>query len=532
MMTLTRRQLLVYAGASGTLLQLTPRFSFADDTPVRGGTLKMHIAIEPPILVNLTHTAGAAVYITGKVTEGLLTYDLDLKPLPQLATAWTVSDDGLEYSFKLREGVKWHDGHDFTADDVVYSLQTLKASNPRGRATFANVASVTAINPHLVQLKLSKPAPYLLTALAACESPIVAKHVYGDARPEIHANATAPIGTGPFVFKEWVRGSHVILERNPNYWDAPKPYLDRIIVRFIADSAATVAALEAGEIDISTGGVPLSDIDRIKSNTRLSIEDRGEPYINGITRVEFNFDNQYLQKHEVRTAIAHAINLEFIRKTIFLGYGQPLYGPISPDMKAFYAPDLPRYAFDVAKANQLLDDAGFARDGSGVRFKLTLDPLPGPETYRRTADYIKQALAKIGIQVTLRSQDFATYVKRVYTDRDFDFTLNGMSNLFDPTVGVQRLYWSKNFQPGVPFSNGAHYSNPKVDQLLEAAAVETDVPKRFALFAEFQKTIVEDLPDLGISTVVNPIVYDKRVSNFFVGAEGLGGNAAQIYFKA
>ena len=119
-----------------------------------------------------------------------------------------------------------------------------------------------------------------------------------------------------------------------------------------------------------------------------------------------------------------------------------------------------------------------------------------------------------------------------YTDRDFDFTLNGMSNLFDPTVGVQRLYWSKNFQPGVPFSNGAHYSNPKVDSLLEAAAVETDVQKRFALFSEFQKIIIEDLPDLGISTLVNPIVYDKRVNRFYVGAEGLGGNAAQIFIKS
>lgn len=530
-MSLTRRQLLVYAGASGTLLQLAPRFSFADDTPVRGGTLKMHIAIEPPILVNLTHTAGAAVFITGKITEGLLGYDFDLRPQPQLATAWTVSDDGLEYTFSLRQGVKWHDGQPFSADDVVYSLQTLKASNPRGRATFANVTGITAINPHLVQLKLSKPAPYLLTALAACESPIVARHIYQDERPETHRNATAPIGTGPFVFKQWVRGSHVILERNPDYWDAPKPYLDRIIVRFIADSAATVAALEAGEIDFSTGGIPLGDIERVKGNPRLRVEDRAEPYINGITRVEFNFDHPQLQKQPVRQAIAHAINLDFIHKTIFQGYGKPLYGPISPDMKAFYAPDLPRHAFDLAKANQLLDAAGLPRDAQGVRLKLTLDPLPGPETYRRTADYIKQALAKIGIQVTLRSQDFATYVKRVYTDRDFDFTLNGMSNLFDPTVGVQRLYWSKNFQPGVPFSNGAHYSNAKVDELLEAAAVETDPQKRLALFADFQKIIVEDLPDLGISTSANPVVYDQRVTGFFSGGEGLGGSAAQAYFK-
>lgn len=530
-MSLTRRQLLAYGGATAAFLQLSPRLSFADSGPTAGGTLNLHVAVEPPILVNLTHTAGPTVLIAAKITEGLLTYDADLKPQPLLATAWEVSEDGLRYTFTLRQGVKWHDGQDFSADDVVFSLNTLKSSNPRGRATFANVATIKALDPHKVELTLSKPAPYLLTALAACESPIVARHVYGDAKPETHANATAPVGTGPFVFKEWVRGSHVILERNPHYWDAPKPYLDRVIVRFIGDSAATVAALEAGEIHVSTGGVPLTDIERLKGNPRLVVEDRREPYINSITRIEFNLDNPHLQKLAVRQAIAHSFNVEFIRKTICLGYGKPLYGPISPDMARFYDPELPRYAYDVARASQLLEDAGYPKGADGVRLRLTLDPLPAGETYRRTADYLKQALARVGIAVTLRTQDFATYVKRVYTDRDFDFTLNGMSNLFDPTVGVQRLYWSKNFQPGVPFSNGSHYNNPKVDQLLEAAAVETDEQKRYALFSEFQRLVVADLPDLGVITLVNPVVYDKRVEQFFVGGESLGGSLAGAWLR-
>lgn len=530
-MPVTRRRLLAYAGAI-SLLPLAPRIvAAAEGSPRRGGTLRLHLQFEPPILVNLTHTAGAAVYISGKVTEGLLSYDSELRPQPQLATAWKVTDDGLSYEFDLREGVKWHDGQPFTSDDVVFSLNTLKIANPRGRATFANVERIEALGTYKVRLELNKPAPYLLTALAGCESPIVAKHVYGEAPPATHPNISAPIGTGPFKFVEWVRGSHVILDRNPAYWDAPKPYLDRIVVRFISDAAAAVAALEAGEIDLSANGIPLTDIERVKAIPRLEVVERPDPYYNGITRVEFNLDNPYLKELQVRQAIAHSLDIKFIQRNIYRGYGKPLPGPISPDMQDFFDPELSPYAFDVAKAEQLLDQAGFPRGSDGTRFKLTLDPLPAADTFRRTGEYIKQALARIGIAVTLRSQDFATYVKRVYTDRDFDFTFNGMSNLFDPTVGVQRLYWSKNFLKGVPFSNGSHYASAEADRLLEAAAVETDHAKRVTLFSKFQRQVVADLPDFGVMTSPNILTLDRKVRDYFTRGEGLGGNFAEAWLE-
>lgn len=129
----------------------------------------------------------------------------------------------------------------------------------------------------------------------------------------------------------------------------------------------------------------------------------------------------------------------------------------------------------------------------------------------------------------LRTQDFATFVKRVFTDRDFDIAIEGMSNLYDPTVGVQRLYWSKNFKPGVPFTNGSKYSNPEVDRLLETAAVEIDPKKRLELFNEFQKLVVEDLPTLDIVTPAVITVYDKRVKNLKLGVEHLWSNGADIY---
>src|SRR5690606_33330536 len=145
---------------------------------------------------------------------------------------------------------------DFTAEDVAFSILTLKEVHPRGRATFAAVTEANVIGPHEVELVLDRPAPFLIKALASSESPIVPKHLYeGTKVPENEWNLK-PVGTGPFRFKEWVRGSHVIFERNPNYWDPGKPYLDQIIFRFIGDPAAAVAALETGEVHLTSTGIP------------------------------------------------------------------------------------------------------------------------------------------------------------------------------------------------------------------------------------------------------------------------------------
>jgi peptide/nickel transport system substrate-binding protein len=224
----------------------------------------------PASIVPLTTTAGGNAEIGPKIVEGLLTYDYDLKPKPLLATACSQSKDGLQYTFALRKGVKWHDGKDFTSADVAFSILTLKQVHPRGRGTFANVVDVKTPDPHTAVIVLSKPSPFLLTALAATESPIVPKHLYEGTDIASSKYNSAPVGTGPFVFKEWVQGSHIILERNPDYWDKPKPYLDRVVVRFVLDAAARAAALESGAADLAngTGGIPLSDVERFRQAAR------------------------------------------------------------------------------------------------------------------------------------------------------------------------------------------------------------------------------------------------------------------------
>lgn len=528
----TRRAFLLSTAALA-LVSTLPGFAFAQSaTPTPGGSVSINIGTEPPVLVLIAHTAGAAYYISGKTNEGLLTYDENFQPQPLLATEWEVAEDGLRYAFKLREGVKWHDGTDFTAEDVAFSILALKENHPRGRATFASVEAVNVLGPHEVELILSKPAPFLLTAFASFEAPIVPKHLYEGTNIPENPHNFAPVGTGPFTFVEWVRGSHVILKKNENYWGEGKPYLDQLIIRFIVDPAAAVAAIESGEVQVSVANVPLTDIERLKANPNLVVDTRPAPYSPSIARAEFNLENPYLADIKVRHAIAHAIDKDFIVNTIYLGYATRLDGPVSPDLARFFNPDVPKYEFDPAKAEALLDEAGYPRGADGFRFKLFVDPTQPSGPPKQTGEYFVQALAKVGIQVELRTQDFATFVKRIFTDRDFDIAIEGMSNLYDPTVGIQRLYWSKNFKVGLPFSNGSKYENPEVDRLLETAAVEIDPAKRLQLFNDFQRIVVEDLPTLDIVTPASITISDKRVQNLKLGAEHLWTNGADIYLAS
>lgn len=201
-------------------------------------------------------------------------------------------------------------------------------------------------------------------------------------------------------------------------------------------------------------------------------------------------------------------------------------------MKQFHYPDIPRHDFEPKKAEALLDAAGYPRGANGVRFKVFHDYMPYSETYQQLGNYTRQALANIGIGVTLRAQDVPTWFKRTYTNRDFDFMSNGMSHSFDPTVGVQRLYWSKNFKPGVPFSNGSGYSNPEVDRLLEAAAVEGDPDKRRELFKAFQIIVATDLPDINLVTGANLTIANRRVRNHTTTIDGPSSNFADVWLEA
>ncbi|WP_168793900.1 ABC transporter substrate-binding protein [Paraburkholderia aromaticivorans] len=497
----------------------------------RGGTLNFIVTPEPTALVDLATTATNVLKVSPKVVEGLLEYDFKFQPKASLATSWEVRDDNRRYVFHLRHGVKWHDGQPFTSADVAYSIQTLRQVHPRAKTTFANVTDIATPDPYTVVITLSKPAPYLIKAFSSSETPIVPKHIYEGTDVLTNPANNAPIGTGPFRFVKWVRGSYVEYVRNDDYWDKGKPYLDRIVVKVINDPAARTVAFEDGSVDLSGDTpVPLSDLERLKGNPKLGLETRGYEFQAGVARIEFNLDNPVLKNPKVRQAIASALDREVIRKVIYYGYATPLASPIIPS-SPYYNPAPTPYPFNVERANTLLDEAGFPRKADGTRFALTVDPLPIGDLPARTAAYVKSALARVGIAVTVRSQDLPAYLKRIYTDRDFDFSINGMSNLFDPVVGVARLYTTGNFRRGVPFTNGSHYSNPEIDELFSQVAEETDEAKRKQLFSRIQRILERDLPDINLVSPQYLTVYSRAVHNHTTSPDGVSASFADVWLQ-
>lgn len=517
---LTSASLLTCVGVGPPVLAQTRR-------PLTGGTLRWALRVEPPTLVPINTTAGGAIDVGPKVVEGLLSYDEKLNPRPLLAVAWERSPDGLRYVFKLRSGVKWHDGKPFGAADVAYSIELLKKYHPRGRATFSQVQEVRTPDEKTAVFLLNRPAPYLLTALASSESPIVPRHLYEGRDLTSNPYNRAPVGTGPFIFQEWVKGSHITLQRNPEYWDSPRPYLDRLVGRFIADAAARVVALEAGDIDIAGNAVPLGDIDRFSRLSNLRVDDSAWPYQGQHNQIVINHETSALKKREVRLAIAQAISIEGLNKLAWFGKGIPSATPIGVASR-YHDASIAFHRYDPIGAEQLLDQAGFYRRDGGFRLNLRL--ASNPYTDRRIADIIRQSLQKIGINTQLRIYEFAAYVQKVYTERDFDLTVESQSNLFDPTVGVQRLFWSKNFQIGLPFSNAGHYVNPEVDRLLEAAAAEPDETRRRDLFFQFQKVIWEDVAVIDIGKPPETVIKSHKLDDELPSAERMYGSFAGLHF--
>lgn len=530
---LSRRRLLGVAAAGAGMLALPAwtEAAAAVGTPVRGGTLIAGAHPEPTTLTSAITSAGPTQLVSGKLFDGLLTYDLQLRPQAQLATAWKVSADGREISFTLRPGVRWHDGKPFTSADVAFSLlKVWKVYHSRGRGTFANVERVDTPDPLTVVLHLSRPAPYLLSALASTESQVVPAHLYQAGPILTNPANNAPIGTGPFRFARWNRGSDLVLERNPDYWQPQQPYLDRLIFRFLPDAGAAAAALETGAIQLATNIAP-ADVVRLRRNKAIAVDTRPTGFSSVISSFEFNLDRPALRDPRVRQALAHAVDRDFLVKNIWFGDAVAAASPIPATFPAFASSAPQAYGYDLKRAAALLDEAGLKPDGRGVRLTLACDPYPTPALVQ-SAQYLRSSLRRIGVVLNVRTQDAGEFVNRVYTRRDFDTVVYGAAAGPDPAIGSQRFYASKNFQPGIAFANGAHYNNPQVDALLEAAQVELDPARRRDFYQQFQQIVARDAVTLPLVSSSLPVVSNRRVRNVIVTAEGPLGNFASVYLAA
>jgi peptide/nickel transport system substrate-binding protein len=533
-----RRTLISSAAALSTQMSAMlsiPAWANSARTPVRGGVLRVAVAPEPTLLTSAFITTMNIGMLSSKLFDGLVSYDLNLQPVAALATAWQTSADGKTLRLTLRQGVRWHDGQPFSSADVAWTLQEVwKKLHPFGRAAFANVERVETPDPHTVVLRLSAPAPYILNYINSYGAQVLPRHLYQGQDVLTHPRNNAPVGTGPFMFKEWVKGSHVRLERNPHYWAGGQPYLDGIVFKFISDAAARTVALEAGEVDVALGSiVPLTNLNRFKDaqKYRLNLDDGR--YLSTIFLLQFNVRRPYFQDKRVRQAFAHAIDKKALLRVVFLNYGRVATGPVPSSVVNYYSDQVRHYDYDVRRAQDLLDQAGLqpGADGKRLRIRLDFDGFGGP-IGARAGEFIKQALARIGVELELRSGDTATYLRRIFTEQDYDLMVSSLHRLPDPTLGVQRLYWSENIRKGVPWTNGSGYANAELDRVMEAAAVEPDADRRRALIVQWQQIVQDELPLIELIEQTWVTVQSARLHKTRAQGDGLFASLADAWLDA
>ncbi len=508
------------AAAVGLLGSLS--VSAQQQTPVRGGTLVAAVNPAPTQMNTTFHNQYANAVVSSNIYDGLFSYDDKQNRVPVLATGLKVSPDGLAITIALRKGVKWHDGVEFTSADVRYSfLEVLQKVHPRGRVTFAAIKDVETPDKYTAILRLDRPAPVILSALNTAEAQILPKHLYEGTDVRTNPQNAKPIGTGPFRFKEWKKGQYVELERNPDYWDKGKPYLDRVIFRQIADPATRAAALETGEIQyLPFAGVPFSDVARLRARPDLAFDQRGYAYNAQIYYVAFNLKRAPFDNVKVRQAIAHALDKQGLINTVWYGLSQPADGPVPKALSRFFTNDKPKYAFDRRKAEQLLDEAGLPRKEGGIRFSFELELSPSGDAFVPAGEYIRQNLRAVGIDVRPKASEPSSYLKKVWTNYEFDAIVNGFSTLFDPEMGLTRLYWSKAVSPGVPYITAWGYENAEIDKVIEGYQKESDDGKRVKLFHQLQQIALRDLPLIPIMDAPFFTLYSKKLHGIDFGPDG------------
>lgn len=425
--------------------------------------LTIGMQLEPP---NLDPTGGAAGAIDevvyANIFEGLTRFGSDGSVLPALADSWTISDDGLTYTFTLQEGVTFHDGTSFDADDVKFSLDRAMAEDSTNaqKALFANIESVENVDGAAV-ITLKTADGNLLFNLAWGDAIIVA--------PEsIETLATAPVGTGPFTFSNWVQGDQIVIEKNANYWgEAVK--LDKATFKFISEPTAAFAALMAGDLDAFPNYPAPENLAQFEADPRFTVvvgSTEGETILSTNNKQE-PFDNVL-----VRQALAHAIDRTAIIDGAMYGYGTPIGTHFAPHNPAYV--DLTANSeYDPEKAKALLKEAGL-EDG----FTTTLK-LPPPAYARRGGEIIAAQLRAVGITAEISNLEWAQWLEQVFKGKDFGLTIVSHTEPMDIGIYAKPDYY---FQ----------YDNAELQALMESFSAETDTAKRTEMLEQAQNIISSD----------------------------------------
>jgi peptide/nickel transport system substrate-binding protein len=482
---LTRRAVFSLSIAAGLLLSTALAVQAAPKT-----ALTLGMAVEP---AGLDPTIAAPVAI-GQVTwqnifEGLTTIDRQGKVQPQLAESWTIAPDGLTYTFKLRAGVKFHDGEAFDASVAKFSIDRARGAdsvNPQKRY-FASIDTVEAPDAATLVLKLKQPAGSLLYWLGWPSSVMVAPK-------SAENNKTTPVGTGPFKFVGWAKGVSVELSRNANYWNAAgAAKLEKATFRFIADAQAQAAALKAGDVDaFPEFGAP-ELIESFKNDPRLAtvIGNTELKVVAGMNNARKPFDDK-----RVRQALMMAIDRPSLVEGAWSGFGTPIGSHYTPNDRGFI--DLTgTHPYDVDKAKALLSEAGYP---DGFAFTMKAPQMPYAQ---RSSQMLQAMLAEIGVTMTIETTEFpAKWVGDVFKGGNFDMTIVAHAEPMDIDIYARNPYYFG-------------YKNPAFNEILKKVEATADTGEQEKLYGEAQKILAEDVPALFLFVMPKLGVWDKKVQGLW-----------------
>lgn len=434
--------------------------------PVYGGSLTIAQAVEPPGLDPTTATSVAIPRVVySNMVEGLVKIDRNGNIVPALTQEYKISRDGKEYTFILKKGVKFHDEKPFDAEDVKFTFDRLldPKTGTAHPEYYKDIESVKAADSHTVKIKLKNVNSMFLFNLARPDSIIVN-------RQAVDKQKSAPVGTGPFKFVEWIRGDRVTMAKFGDHHQKGIPYLDRVTFKFIGDPSAQIASLKAGDIDVI--GYDVSP-----ENALLLEKDPKFRVLNGYTTSKVILSTNNSRKPftdvRVRRAMALAIDRRALIKGAMSGYGVPIGSHMDPG-NPYYVDLTSAYPYDPQKAKQLLTEAGYP-NGFEAILKVAERYFYAP----RCGEIIADMLSKVGIKLRIELTEWGQWIDRVFKNADYDLTVIGHGEPFDINIYANPKYYFR-------------YDSPKFQETLKKAEMEADPKVRKELYIACQKIITED----------------------------------------
>lgn len=472
------------------------------EQPKSGGELTIARTADATQLDPHTTTAHPSRRVFELVYNTLVGLSPDMLPQPELAKSWNISEDGTVYTFHLREDVKFHNGQQMTSEDVAFTLRRILDEDVGAavRSNFTVIKNINTPDAYTVVCELKEPLASFLVYLADPNTVIVNKDVAekGDVNKKENA-----IGTGPFQLAKWNPDQRMVLTKNPNYFEDGLPYLDKIVFNIISEPFSIVASLRAGRVDFALLELPTAAISIERTQGVKLVSEPSLRY----TPLFINTSRPPLDKLKVRQAMNYAIDREEIINSAMLGEGEPT-GPIPPALPYWEInlEESPYYGGkNLEKARELMKEAGFGEEGFSVELLYMVDQ----PKYANQVQVIQSQLAEIGIDVKPKSLERGIYIDR-WIEADLDLAISTNSGLPDPDHYLYKYFYSEG---NLSFIHG-HWSNDRLDTLLEKGRQESNKEERRKIYAEAQNILIDEAPFIWLVTPNEYYAHQKSVKGF------------------